>query len=531
MPDPSDRLQEPVEAVGAGIVEPGRHDPGRRRARRYPAVPSSGVLPRQAYRVAATLTVMAVLAACSSPPPPLAELGQPVATAAPASTTVVTSTSTSTTTTRPAPVPAATGLLTFRGNPTRTGYGTGPLPSEPRVRWRFPEQPMCSLSSDTDGVHEWCGTGWTGQPAVVERAGRTWVIFGAYDRSVHFLDGATGERLLPDFPTGDIIKGSVTVDPDGYPLVYIGSRDNLLRVIAIDRPVPTELWSLSAYAVSPRLWNDDWDGSPLVSGGYLYEGGENSQFHVVRLDRSYRADGLVAVDPELVFHAPGWDAELLAAVGDGNVSIEGSVALAGGVAYFANSGGLVQGWDVSGVAAGRDPHQVFRYWMGDDVDATVVVDDQGMLYVAAEWERHTERAAQVGQLVKLDPRRPDPLVWSVPDQSAPVAGIWATPAIHRDLVIVPTDGGRLLGVDRATGAIRWSKQLPGPTWQSPVVVDNVLLQGDCAGVLHAYDLSDTRADPPELWSVRLGGCIESTPAVWKGRIYVGTRGGFVYGIG
>jgi hypothetical protein len=31
--------------------------------------------------------------------------------------------------------------------------------------------------------------------------------------------------------------------------------------------------------------------------------------------------------------------------------------------------------------------------------------------------------------------------------------------------------------------------------------------------------------------VPLGNCIESTPAVWKGRVYVGTRGGFVYGIG
>jgi hypothetical protein len=58
-------------------------------------------------------------------------------------------------------------------------------------------------------------------------------------------------------------------------------------------------------------------------------------------------------------------------------------------------------------------------------------------------------------------------------------------------------------------------------------VDDVLIQGDCAGVLHGYDVSDTQADPPELWSVTIGGCIESTPAVWEGRIYVGTRAGFM----
>jgi PQQ-like domain len=47
----------------------------------------------------------------------------------------------------------------------------------------------------------------------------------------------------------------------------------------------------------------------------------------------------------------------------------------------------------------------------------------------------------------------------------------------------------------------------------------------------AYDVRDTRIDPPELWQVPLESCIESTPAVWGGRLYVGTRGGFVHAIG
>jgi len=429
--------------------------------------------------------------------------------------------------------PAATGLLTFRGNASRSAYGTGPMPRQPGVLWQFPDRKMCSKSVVGAESSEWCGTGWTGQPAVVERKGRTWVIFGAYDGAVHFLDAATGRRLLPDFKTGDLVKGSVTVDPDGYPLVYFGSRDNAFRALAIDRAVPTELWRLDAEAVSPTLWNDDWDGSALVSDGYLFEGGENSQFHAVRLNRSYGPDGRVAVDPVLAFNAPGWDAELLADLDDYDVSIEGSVALAGEVAWFANSGGLVQGWDVSALATGASPTRVFRFWMGDDVDATVVVDDEGKLYVAAEWERRTARARQVGQIVKLDPERPNPVVWSVADQvpdKAGVAGVWATPALWDDLVIVATNGGRLLGIDRARGRVRWTKNLPGPLWQSPVVVDGVLLQGDCHGVLHAYDLADTAVDPPELWTVTLPGCIESTPAVWNGRIYVGTREGHFYAI-
>ena len=93
------------------------------------------------------------------------------------------------------------------------------------------------------------------------------------------------------------------------------------------------------------------------------------------------------------------------------------------------------------------------------------------------------------------------------------------------MLYVPTNGGKLHGIDRTTGEIRWTEELVGPTWSSPVVVDNVLLQGDCAGVLRAYDVTDPSATPPELWTVELDGCLESSPAVWNGTIYAGTSGG------
>jgi outer membrane protein assembly factor BamB len=389
---------------------------------------------------------------------------------------------------------------------------------------------MCGDSSEGGEVRTWCGSGWTGQPAVWERDGRTWLAFGAYDKKIHFVDARFGTRILPDFVTGDIIKGSVTVDPDGYPLLYTGSRDNDYRVIAFDRDEPVELYALNARDVGPTIWNDDWDGAGLVLDDHLVIGGENSRFHVVKLNRGYDTEGRVTVEPRVVFHTAGWDEELLAALPDRRVSIENSVAMHGHTAYFANSGGLVQGWDLEPLVRGEAPVRTFRYWVGDDVDASIVVDEDGMLFVAVEWERHLPRAREVGQIVKLDPTRDDPLVWSIADQGADKAGVWGTPALHRDIVIVPTHGGRILGIDRASGELRWEKRLPGPTWQSPVVVDDVLIQGDCNGVLHAYDVSDTRVDPPEVWRVTLGGCIESTPAVWKGWIYVGTRGGYLHAV-
>lgn len=429
------------------------------------------------------------------------------------------------------------GQLTFRGNPTRSYYGLGPVPKAPKVLWQYPESGgMCGNSAVGGENKSWCGSGWTGQPAAWKDGDRTWVSLGAYDKNIHFFDGATGEALIGPYDMGDIIKGSVTRDPDGFPLLYSGSRADF-HILATDRDsgVAESLWSMSANEVSPTKWNNDWDSSPLVIDDYLFEGGENGQWYAIKLNRGKGPDGKVTVDPQVVFHAPGWDDQLMSDLsGSGSrvndVSIENSLAISGNTVYFSNSGGLVQGWDISGLKDGKAPERTFRYWTGDDTDATITIDAEGMLYVAQEVERgsSSSRNQEVGQLVKLDPSKPDdPRVWGVNDDR----GMWATPAITDGIVIAPTDSGRILGVDQKTGEVLWEKKLPGPTWSSPVVVDGVWVQGDCNGVLHGFDLSNPRVEPPELWTVQLEGCVESTPTVFDGRIYVGARGGKFYAIG
>jgi outer membrane protein assembly factor BamB len=153
------------------------------------------------------------------------------------------------------------------------------------------------------------------------------------------------------------------------------------------------------------------------------------------------------------------------------------------------------------------------------------------LYVGAEHERGTARSSEVGQLLKLDPRVPDnPVVWAVHDEGSNESGTWSTPAVLDDVVIWPTRPGTVYGLDRATGAVLWEVDLPAPLMGSPVVVNDVWIQGDCAGVLHGFDVGDPRVQPRPLWTVELGGCIEATPAVWNGRIYVGTRAGQEYAL-
>lgn len=480
----------------------------------------------------------------------------PTGTAPPSTTTTASTTTSPGSTTLPAPgtdrVTAAVvgrpwgvvdGLTMFRGNPTRTFYGTGPLPDRPlRQRWRFPDRAMCGQSPVGKTPKVWCGTGWTGQPLVWERPdGITEVVFGAYDKQIHFLDAETGERTRPEFDMGDIVKGTVTLDPDGYPLLYAGSRDPRFRIIALDGDEPRELWSLHAKSVE-GIWNDDWDSNPVVVDDMLYVGGENSWWFAVELHRGYDAEGRVAVDPEVRFAMPAWTDELREIVGR-QQSVENSTVIFEDRAYFANSAGRVVGLDISRIREGEAP-VVFDFWAGDDIDATIVVDADGMLYVAVQQDlalknnTAARRVREVGQVVKLDPNRPDdPIVWSVevPAARGQKAGVWATPALYGDVLYVAGNPGDLLAIDTATGEVVWSDYVGGNAWSSPVVADDRLLVAvDClteSPGLRLYDLSDPRA-PRRLWQRDLGaGCIESTPAVWNGGVFVGSRDGFFYALG
>jgi hypothetical protein len=445
------------------------------------------------------------------------------------------------------------GFLVFRGNPTRTFYGVGPVPRDPTIAWSAPEGRMCSTEGDlAAGGRIWCGIGWTGQVVLLDRGGDglsdVEVMVGGYDGGFHLFDGATGGRTRAPFMTGQMVKGTETLDPDGFPLATVGSRDGFLRIVALDRGAPVELWRLGRHPQG--VWNDDWDANPTIVDDVLYAGGEDSWFRMWRLNRAYDADGLVTVTPELLVEVPGFDDALFARLGDRMVSIESSPAVTADRVYWANSGGRVMGIDRLAALAGRVV-VTFDHWVGDDVDASIVVDRDGMLIVAVEEERRLPAAAGMGQLIRLDPSRPaDPVLWRLaipgvprpagtpdpgPDAELPDGGVWATPAVYADVIYVPTNSGRLLTVDLRTGTVLTDELLGGPLWSSPAVVEEPggpawLIQATCARPsVRGYTLEDP-ATPRLRWEVAMPGCIEATPVVWRGSIYVGTRDGRLHAL-
>lgn len=433
------------------------------------------------------------------------------------------------------------GLLMFRGNNTRNFYGTGPVNKIlPQTVWKYPNKssennkPLCATSY-VGAIHKvWCGSGWTGQPIIWERNdGVTEIITNTYDKGIHFIDAINGNETRPPFYTGDIIKGTVTMDPDNYPLLYSGSRDNFYRIIALDRSVPTELWKIEAKK-SDGVWNDDWDPNGMILNDVLYTGSENGWFHAIKLNRDYDTNGKVSVLPVEIFKYPTYGDGYIQKVGDDDLSIESSPLLVGNVVYIANSGGRIMGFNIEKINEGVAPI-VFDFWTGDDTDATLVADSSGFIYSASEYERNNQRQ-KIGQILKLDPRKYtnnlDPLVWgiSVPKKRGATGGIWATPAIRNNRLYVPTNPGDLLLIDTDTGKTLDSIYIGTNAWSSPALIDNNLIVGTCEGKILNFNIGNDKFE--NIWEHKIdsGSCIESSPAIWNGQIFFGARDGYIYSI-
>jgi outer membrane protein assembly factor BamB len=87
--------------------------------------------------------------------------------------------------------------------------------------------------------------------------------------------------------------------------------------------------------------------------------------------------------------------------------------------------------------------------------------------------------------------------------------------------------GSLIAVDANDGALLWDDEVGFHSWSSPVIVDETLVTATCLGDVRAYSLQNPRS-PSLLWSLDLGGsCLESTPVVWKGAIFIGSRDGYI----
>lgn len=436
------------------------------------------------------------------------------------------------------------GITTFRGSNyrDRASWGDiGPEPTKMSYKW----------AKSIGGIDEWTGVGWTGQCAIVRwpeetrrimnlypdkrgKADLAEVIYATLDGRIYFLDLDDGSATRDYIDIGAPIKGSLSVDPRGYPLLYCGQGIDQVRGKSVK--IGTRIFSLidgsALFFLNGR--DDDalrrwyaFDASPLIDGATdtMLQPGENGIFYTIKLNTRYDpAAGTISVDPEVAKYI--YQSKISSRPG-----IENSVAVYNHYAYFADNSGLIQCVDVNSMRL------LWAGNTGDDTDSTIVLEEEaGMvaLYTANELDlRGAAGNCSIRKADALTGRQ----VWVVEEKvrqkNGANGGAFATPALGKGslskyiyIQIARTeDGGTLLCIEKDTGDVAWRRSLKSYGWSSPVCVYAETGRGYVAVASSSGQLRLIDGHTGELIAdIDLKSNVEGSPTVFGNTLVVGTRG-------
>ena len=448
---------------------------------------------------------------------------------------------------------ALEGVTTFRGSNYRDGGAYGTIPDNPSRLTEVWHKRIYSLD-------EWSGVGWTGQASLVRwpnetrrqmnlnaekkgKDGLVEVIYATLDGHIYFLDMADGAKTREAIDIDAPIKGSLTVDPRGLPLLYCGQ--GIYDVNGKRLRCGTRIWSLIDQELlyfldgkdpaAHRAWAA-FDCSPLVDSASdtMITAGVNGVLYKVKLNTDARP-GSIGVDPSVTRYTYQYRRDK-----NGKLGTENSVAIYNNYVYFATNSGIIQCVDLNTFRL------VWSFAAKDDIDATLVIEPEAAgqvaLYAANELDRRGHKGKS--QMFKLNALTGE-LLWST--DSGPLyqnddngGGSFATPAVGKgglaDLVYFHVcrtreGNGILYALNKRTGEVAWYQPLGTHGWSSPTCLytasgKGYVLVGSASGRLRLLD----GLTGEETAEIRLKGNIEGTPAVFDDMIVVGTRSNRIYGI-
>lgn len=449
------------------------------------------------------------------------------------------------------------GVVTFRGGNLRQNgaYGHADLKSR-----NFKTLWSRRIGSIDSGYARWTGVGWTGQPVMVrwpddlrramnidpafqEVDGLVEVIYGTLDGNIYFIDAKGGENTRPPIELGFPIKGSVSIDPRGYPLLYVGQgiskangRTGRIGWRVYSLIDQRELFFLDGHDSLCLRDHGAFDGACLVDGtaDTVILGGENGLFYRIRLNTRFDRDAMdISVAPQVTAY------RYKSAISK-ELGIENSVAACDGYAWFADNSGLLTCLDLNAM------EPVWLLDTGDDTDASIALEREADGRLALYTVNQVDKQGATGRCTM---RRVDAMT-GISDWSFSVnctsdgdngGGGFASPAVgagaYADYVyfnVCRTEGGgTLFCFEKKDGALVWHRDTGSASWSSPVLVyrqdgTGVLIVANATGrgMLRMYD----PASGKKLGGLQLEGLIEGTPAVFDDTLVVGTRDCRIYGV-
>ena len=449
------------------------------------------------------------------------------------------------------------GVATFRGDNYRTGavYGTADLTNKTLTQsWEMKTGSM----SKADGG-SWTGSGWTGQPLIVQWDEGTKKIMNLYDDKnskkdlveviyatmsgkIYFYDLDDGSYTRDPLNMGMAFKGAGALDPRGYPIMYVGSGDKtaegkyprMFIINLLDCSIMYQRGHSESFNLRP--WRA-FDSSPLVHAetDTLIWPGENGLLYTIKLNTKYdKSAGTLSIDPDEPVMA-----RYKTSLG-GTYGYESSAVLVENYVYVADNSGMLFCVDVNTMKL-KWAQKVY-----DDTNATPVFsweNGKGYLYTACS----TERLGDKSYIIKLDAST-GAKVWEkcfegINYDKMVSGGVLGSPVLGKygtnleGLIIYPIakingySKGLLVALNTETGEIVWEETMSRYSWSSPVAVyddnnEGYLILCDSGGNVKFINGKTGET----LNSINLGGNIEASPAVFNDMLVIGTRGQKVYGV-
>ena len=454
---------------------------------------------------------------------------------------------------------ALPGISTFRGNNFRNSavYGTAVVTEKTITK---------AWSADIGSLNGWPGSGWTGQPLMVQWDAQTRqimnlyadkkakdslveVIYATLDGYIYFYDLDDGSRTRNPIYVGMNFKGAGSLDPRGYPILYVGSGDyigskvpRMYIISLIDGSILYERSGNDAFTLRP-----DWtafDSSPLIDAetDTLIWPGENGILYTIKLNTTYnKAAGTLKLAPEEIVKTRYYTDR--SNLNDYWIGYEPSAVIIDRYLYISENGGMFFCIDLNTMSL------VWAQDTRDDSNSTPVFEwnglDGGYIYTAPSLHWTASNSTGYISIYKLNALTGE-IVWeqkfncttvsgvSGGVQSSPVLGKPGTQLEGLILYTIArcpgTWDGKLVALDTKTGRIVWEKYMSNYTWSSPVAVydkdgNAYILVCDSAGNIRMLDSNGN-----VLSSLNLGSNVEASPAVYENTLVVGTRGQKIYGI-
>lgn len=453
---------------------------------------------------------------------------------------------------------ALAGFTTFRGNNYRntSTYGTATVT----------EQTLTKVWSKPIGAFNgWSGSGWTGQPLVVQwdeetkqimnlyaekkaKEGLVEIIYATLDGYIYFYDLDDGSRTRDPIYMGANFKGAGSLDPRGYPLLYVGSGiyvdgkgPRMYVVSLITGKVLYQHGNGDSFAL--RSWSA-FDSSPLVDAetDTLIWPGENGVLYTIKLNTSYDKEaGTIDVSPDKPVktrYRNDYSRQ------NRYVGYEDSIVVVDHWMYACDNGGMFYCVDLNTMEL------VWTQDTKDDNNSSPVFewDDEGngYLYTAPSlhWTKDSNSKGTIS-VYKLDASTGE-IVWEVPFECSTVTdlsgGVQGTPLLGKEgtelegLIIYPIARcpsnykGKLVAIDTETGEIVWEASTGNYAWSSPTAIYTpegkaYIFQCDVDGDAKLYDAQGQR-----LTTISFGSTVEASPVVFNDMIIIGSRGGRVFGV-